>query len=184
MTRFASFPQVFPELRCNSVLLRALTEADIPAWYARATDVEAADLAGDPVPESIDMGRPWLQTSRDRFNSQIGLRWAIVPHGEASSVGTVGLLAKSESEAELGVVIARARWSQGIGTAAVRLAVAYAFEELSVSELQAHVLQRNPASIRLLEKAGFTQCGVIQPTEAEPEELLLYKLRSGRNSAA
>lgn len=177
MPRFASFPQAIPVLKDQRVLLRPLTEADIPAWFARATDAESADLAGDPVPGSIDEGMRWLQVARDRFAAQSGLRWAIAPHGEPSSVGTVGLLAKSEAEVELGVVIARAWWSQGIGTAAVGLAVEYAFKHLSVRELRAHVLERNPASIRLLEKVGFIRCGVVPPTDAEPEELLLYCLR-------
>lgn len=106
MTRFGKFPQAFPVLRDDRTLLRAIAKADIPAWFARATDAEAADLAGDPVPDSIDRGIPWLQLSRDRFNARSGLRWAIALHGETSSVGTVGLLARTESAAELGVVIA------------------------------------------------------------------------------
>jgi [ribosomal protein S5]-alanine N-acetyltransferase len=178
VTRFATFPQAIPVLQDGSVLLRAVTEGDISAWYARATDAESADLAGDAVPDSIDKGVAWLQSTRDRFDKQVGIRWAIVPHGEDLSVGTVGLAAKAKAvaTAELGVVIARAKWSKGIGTAAVRLVLAYGFEELALREIQAQVLQRNPASIRLLEKAGFFKCGVIPPTATEPEELLLYSL--------
>jgi [ribosomal protein S5]-alanine N-acetyltransferase len=179
MTCFASFPRDFPELRSNTVLLRQPTEQDIPAWYARATDAESAELAGDPIPKSIDEGALWLQKARDRFDSRTGLRWAIVAQGAADSVGSVGLLAQGESQADVGIVIARKCWSQGIATAALELVAAYAFKALAVNELQAQVLRRNPASIRLLEKTGFTHCGVIPSTDDEPEELLLYQLRGG-----
>lgn len=86
-----SFPTAVPELLADEARLRALTETDIPGWFERATDAESADLAGDPVPRSIDEGILWLQRQRDRFGSGRGIRWAIVPAGSDVSVGTVSL---------------------------------------------------------------------------------------------
>ncbi|MCA9998723.1 MAG: GNAT family N-acetyltransferase [Anaerolineales bacterium] len=182
--RFAKFPESFPILISSTVLLRDVSAQDIPAWFARATDAESADLAGDPIPSSIEAGRFWVQSARDRFDSKRGLRWEIVPNGSLSSVGTVGLAVKSNNPlvAELGFVIGRESWSQGIGTAAARLVTAYGFSELGLREIEAHVLERNPASIRVLLKLGFQRCGILAPTEDEPEELLIYRL--GCESAA
>lgn len=178
MSRFPNFPNAVPDLFGESVCLRELIEDDIPAWFGRATDEEAADLAGDPVPGSIDMGMQWLQRHRDRFRDGTAVRWAIVPTGSAVSVGTVGLSLKpgDEWKAELGIVVARALWSKGIGTAAANLANHYAFTTLGVSEIHAEVLRRNPGSIRLLEKAGFQFLRGVPATAAEPEELLRYSL--------
>jgi [ribosomal protein S5]-alanine N-acetyltransferase len=45
-----------PELIGTLIRLRELNEDDIPGWFSRATDAESADLAGDPIPASIDLG--------------------------------------------------------------------------------------------------------------------------------
>ncbi len=157
MTQTLNFPDVLPTLFGDTVYLRELTEDDIPAWFERASDAESAMLAGDPIPESIAMGFQWLQRHRERFRQQTGLRWAIVPKGSTASVGTIGLTITSKAEriAELGIVINRAYWSKGFGTAAAHLVTGYAFSTLGLAEIQAEVLQRNLASRRLLEKVGF-----------------------------
>lgn len=171
------FPESLPILAGESQSLRELREADIPGWFARATDREAADLAGDPVPESIAEGAAWLQRHRERFMRRTGLRWAIVPRGTFDSVGTVGfsLDAPGALSASLGIVVARSSWGHGIGTAAMSTAIRYAFAELGLQEIRAEVLQRNAASIRLLGKCGFALDRVLDPTPDEPEVMLLYK---------
>ncbi|HYD61687.1 MAG TPA: GNAT family N-acetyltransferase [Noviherbaspirillum sp.] len=151
------FPDALPELFGDLVYLRELTEDDVPAWYERATDPESAALAGDPIPESIEMGFQWLQRHRERFRQQSGIRWAIVPKGSTQSVGSIGLtiISREERTAELGIVIGRAYWGKGLGTSSARLVVRFAFDTLDLAEIRAELLQSNHASRRLLEKLGF-----------------------------
>lgn len=157
MSHDLNFPDAVPELFGEQVHLRGLSERDIPTWFARATDRESADLAGDPVPESIAAGAAWLQRHRDRFRERTAIRWSIVMQGSAESIGTVGFTVTSEERriAELGIVVSRAYWGRGIGTSAARVATSYAFDTLGLTEIQAEVVQRNAASVRLLEKLGF-----------------------------
>ena len=172
-----------PELVGQAFHLRELNETDIAPWFERATDVEAADLAGDPVPESVDLGVSWLQRQHDHFRNGTGIRWAIVPTGSLVSVETIGLTIKpQEPVAELGVVIARANW--GLGTAAAQLVTHYAFAVLGLAEIEAEALERNVGSIKLLEKAGFRRVCAIPPTTAEPETLFRYSLGGRGKSAA
>jgi RimJ/RimL family protein N-acetyltransferase len=56
---------------------------------------------------------------------------------------------------EFGYWLARSYWGQGIMTDAVRVFVAYAFRELGLLRLTAHVFESNIASARVLEKNGF-----------------------------
>lgn len=181
-----TFPSDFPTLQEQSIRLRELREDDIPAWFNRATDVEAADLAGDPVPHSIDLGIPWLERQRRVYRERMGIPWAIEPVGSATSVGTVGLALSRMNEgiAELGIVLARAHWNQGIGTTAARMAVRYGLHVLGLREIRAEVLQRNPASARMLEKTGFSMLRVLPPTELEPEVMLLYAIQVSALNAA
>lgn len=178
MRRSSPFPDTLPVLRDDTVCLRALEESDIPAWFARASDVEAADLAGDPVPASVALGVPWLARQREVFRLGTAMRWAIVPTGLGEGIGTVGLTLPEPQAAvaELGIVIGRPHWGRGVGSAAVRLALRYGFEVLRLHQVRAEVLQRNPASIRLLEKSGFGFVRLQPPTPAEPEVMLQYLL--------
>jgi len=49
MSNALNFPDAVPELFGDQAYLRELSERDISAWFARATDIESADLAGDPA---------------------------------------------------------------------------------------------------------------------------------------
>ncbi|MCK6548126.1 GNAT family N-acetyltransferase [Myxococcota bacterium] len=151
------FPEKVPELQDAKVRLRALSERDIAPWFARATDVESAELAGDPVPASIEEGAAWLQRHRDRFRERTAIRWAITTPDAVDSIGSVGVIITSRERAlaELGIVVSRAFWGRGLGTAAARLAIRYAFDTIGVRELRAEVYQRNLRSARLLENVGF-----------------------------
>jgi ribosomal-protein-alanine N-acetyltransferase len=188
MPQTLHFPDAVPTLFRDTVYLRELTEDDVPAWFERASDPESAVLAGDSIPESIEMGVHWLQRHRERFRQQAGIRWAIVPMGSTASVGTIGLAitSKEERRAELGIVVGRASWGKGVGTSAARLVTGYAFSTLGLAEIQAEVLQRNLASRRLLEKVGFHLLRSI-PGDPHPdtdvEDCFLFVL-SAQNRAS
>jgi [ribosomal protein S5]-alanine N-acetyltransferase len=185
MSVVLNFPEAVPELSGNLVHLRELTEDDIAPWFARATDAESANLAGDPIPNSIAMGLPWLSRHRERFQQRRAIRWAIVPNGATVSVGTVGLAITSEADgtAELSIVVARACWGKGIGTAAAKQVNDYAFNTLGLVQIRAEVLQRNLASRRLLEKTGFDLLRAVPgnpQSGGDTEDCLLYSLSRHR----
>ncbi len=181
MSKTLNFPDEVPILIGDTVSLREITEADIPAWFERASDTESAVLAGDAIPESIEMGFQWLHRHREQFRQQKSIRWAIVLKGSTQSIGSIGLTFTSKEEciAKLGIVIGRAYWGKGIGTSAAQLVTDYAFNKLCLAEIQAEVLQRNMASIRLLEKVGFHLLRAIPgdpQSETDSEDFFLYVL--------
>lgn len=189
MSQTLNFPDEVPEFFGDTVFLREITEGDIPAWFERASDPESTVLAGDPIPESIEMGFQWLHRHRERFRQQTGIRWAIVPKGFTQSIGTIGLTITSKEEriAKLGIVIGRAYWGKGIGTSAAHLVIDYAINILGLVEIQAEVLQRNLASIRLLEKVGFHLMRIMpgDPRSAtDSEDFFLYVLSSQNKTAS
>jgi len=58
--------------------------------------------------------------------------------------------------AEIGISIDRPYWGKGYGTEAVKLVRDYAFSKLDLHKLTAGAYAVNKASLRMLEKAGFT----------------------------
>lgn len=181
-----NFPDAIPELSGERVDLRGPCERDIPAWFARATDAESADLAGDPVPRSIEDGGAWLQRHRDRFSERGAIRWSIAVAGSSESIGTVGLTVTSTERriGELCIVIGRAYWGRGFGTSAARAATAYAFSALGLAAIHAEVLQRNVASVRLLEKVGFHLLRAVDAAAPDGEACFIYVLPRPGDGAA
>ena len=57
---------------------------------------------------------------------------------------------------EIMITVDRPYWEKGYGTEAVKLMSDYAFNKLNLHKLTAHAYAANKASLRVLEKAGFT----------------------------
>lgn len=149
--------KVFPRLTTPRLVLREPSERDIPAWFARATDVEAASLAGDPVPADICEGELWLANSRQRFAEGMAIKWSLDQAAVSDAIGAITLSfgARNAKAATLGFVLARAHWGQGLATEAAREVLRYALETLALEQVAAEVVARNLASLRILAKLGF-----------------------------
>ena len=74
--------------------------------------------------------------------------------------------------AEIGYWLARAWWGQGVMTDAVRAYVRYAFDELQLLRLTAHVFEFNVGSARVLEKNGFKLEGRLRKHISKDGQLL------------
>jgi len=89
------------------------------------------------------------------------LPFAIVEDGEvAGAVNLSGIVRGVFENAYLGYWVDEARGGRGVATEAVRLAVGHAFGAAGLHRVQAAVIPRNAASIRVLEKAGFREEGL------------------------
>ena len=149
-------PDRFPELTGDGLTLRELTEADLPAWFARLSDAEAAGLAGDPVANSTNDVIEGLKYHHEAFRTKNGLRWAIAIDLESSNVGSVGLdnFSEDNRRAGIGAAIGRDHWSLGIATRAGRLVLDYGFSRLRLDAVWAVVLPENARVIRVLESSA------------------------------
>jgi [ribosomal protein S5]-alanine N-acetyltransferase len=77
--------------------------------------------------------------------------------------GGAGIIVKQDvyrKTAEIGYWIAEQFWGRGIATEAVKLITACAFRSFDIVRLQAEVFEHNKASMKVLEKNGFTLEGV------------------------
>ena len=106
-----------------------------------------------PHPYSLEDAERWIEHARDE-NPRTN--FAIVVAGAA--VGGIGLIFHDDiyhRSAELGYWLGEAYWGRGLATEAVRGVVEWAFASFDLARIYAGVLVWNPASARVLEKAGF-----------------------------
>jgi RimJ/RimL family protein N-acetyltransferase len=92
------------------------------------------------------------------------IHWAI-RNAEDAWIGSFGFkdftVGKSH-RAEIGYLLAKPYWGQGIMTAVVMRACEFAFHEWNLVRITAEVFSFNAASSRVLEKCGFEQEGYLR----------------------
>ena len=98
------------------------------------------------------------------------------------AVGGIGLTPGTDVErcsAEIGYWVGEALWGRGIATAAVRGFSEWALAAFGLTRLYALPYARNAASVRVLEKAGYTFEGRLRRSAVRDGEVLdqlLYAL--------
>jgi RimJ/RimL family protein N-acetyltransferase len=78
---------------------------------------------------------------------------------EGSAVGGIGIELGTDvfrRSAEIGYWLGEPYWGRGIATEALQAMTDYAFAHFDICRLEAGVFSWNPASARVLEKAGYT----------------------------
>jgi RimJ/RimL family protein N-acetyltransferase len=110
-----------------------------------------------PSPYTAADAKEWIRTAS--VESPVA-NFAIVVSGEA--VGGIGLRFGTDvfrRSAEIGYWLGEPLWGRGIASEAARAVSQYAFEYFDVCRLEAGVFEWNPASMRVLEKAGYAREG-------------------------
>ena len=75
-------------------------------------------------------------------------------------MGAISLMSIEQGhQAEIGYWIGKPFWGQGVCSEAAQLIVQFAFSRLNLARLYARHFSRNPASGRVLVKAGFVNEG-------------------------
>ncbi|WP_204745315.1 GNAT family N-acetyltransferase [Glycomyces paridis] len=148
-------PPDVADLRTERLVLRAWTAAEAAAVTEGS---RLGDWAEDFPAEGEQAIAP-LIAAKPEWLGPFGHR-LMVERGSGLVVGALGLFwPPSGGEVELGYGVAVSRRGLGYAPEAVRALTAHAYTAPEVDLVFAHVEPTNPASIRVLEKAGFAPVG-------------------------
>ena len=114
------------------------------------------NLSRAPWPYEFMHAVEWLTKLENADEPLKDFPFAIVRDGHV--IGVVGVHLNPEGP-ELGYWLRQSAWGQGYATEAARLALAFAFADLDLSEVEAGHFADNPASGRVLQKLGFAYTG-------------------------
>lgn len=151
--------------------LRDFVDRDIGsiAIYANNINVSRYMASRMPHPYTKDDARWWVETG----SKEQGLYYAIDLRGKC--IGVVGVRfgdLEQQYSAEIGYWIAEDHWGKGIGTEAVSIMTDYVFSEMKTVRLSAPVYSPNKASMRVLEKCGYTLEAVHRKAVFKNDEFL------------
>lgn len=80
---------------------------------------------------------------------------------------------------EIGYRIARTYWGNGYATESVNALTKFAFEELQLEKINSSVIDKNSASVRVMEKCGYKLEGHIRKTEFDENKNFLNRCHFG-----
>jgi ribosomal-protein-alanine N-acetyltransferase len=153
-------------LRGGGVLLRAPMLADHAQWAELRSESRAFLVPWEPIWPADDLTRIAFRRRIKRYQREIrgggGYPFFVFsPDGESLLGGlTLSHVQRGVSQScSLGYWMGRPFAGKGLMSAAVRVALNFAFESLNLHRVEAACLPSNEPSIRLLEKVGFTREG-------------------------
>ena len=160
------------ELKLERCTIRdyRLSDADSLAKHANSRKIWLGLRDAFPHPYTIKDAKNFLQGS---ISGLPRIHFCIDINEEA--VGGIGLRPGEDVHrrtAEFGYWLAEKFWGQGIMSEVVPAFVDYCFKEFSLNRIFAMPHSNNPASARVLEKAGFTFEGRLRKNVIKDGQIL------------
>jgi [ribosomal protein S5]-alanine N-acetyltransferase len=163
-----------PRLAGGRVALRPIDELEGPDILAVYGDPEVVRYWSRPPLPDLAAAASLLDEMQEDFFRRRSFHWGIT-EDEAGSpqmgtlqmarlIGTctLGALSFRHRRAEVGFVLRRDRWGQGLASDALALLFGFCFGRLGLHRLEADVDPENARSLRLLERLGFQREGRLR----------------------
>ncbi len=153
-----------PSIETTRLILRSFRLSDAPVVQELAGVRDIADTTMNvPHPYKDGMAEEWIEGHESGYEEGASATFAVVLKNEARLVGAVSLrIERDVNKAELGYWVGKPFWNHGYATEAANAILAYGFEELRLNRIHARHLARNPASGRVMEKAGMVLEGTAR----------------------
>lgn len=178
-------------LHTPRLTLRPLTPEDAPAMFANwANDPEVTRwLRWDPHPD-VDFTRRLLTAWAELYPNPDHYEWGVVETATGTLFGTISLmnpefeggearlLWQGSAPWEVGYCYGKAFWGKGYATEALQAVVDFWFEQVGGGALACCHAAGNPASGRVMRKAGFAyDCdGIKKRFDGTPVAVKYYTL--------
>ncbi len=173
-----------PTIETDRLVLRPVTEADADAVFAACSN---PNLTRFTLFETHKTRDDTLAFVRDyvaaSYAEMVPDPFAVTLKNDPGPrmVGAVGCrwASRNDRTMELGYWIAEQLWGRGIAAEACRAVLRFVFASYPAERIQARVVAGHPASVRVLEKVGFTYEGTLRSAlfrREKFEDLMMFAL--------
>ena len=159
----SAMKQVAPSaLKTPRLLLRPPVPADAAPLECYLSDRRIAETtAAIPHPYPRGGAMDWIGRVEQQWTTGAGANFTICLRESGRIVGVISLCGESRDDLKAGYWIGVPHWNKGYATEALHRVLRYAFNHLRLPRLQARHFPHNPASGRVMLKAGLHFEGVI-----------------------
>jgi RimJ/RimL family protein N-acetyltransferase len=155
-----------PTLSTARLVLRPFQMEDAQALMALIGVREVSDtMLVVPYPYTLQDAHYWINSRQAAYDEGVMVSFAITRRADGAFMGGTGLTfghERAHNKGEIGYWIGVPFWGQGYTTEAVRAVLAYGFERLGLNRIYASHFDFNPASGRVMQKAGMRYEGTLR----------------------
>ncbi len=164
MQSYRAVFSALPVLETERLILRKLSGRDTRDVYAYASDEEVARHVLWTAHKSIGETRSCIRAARRQYRLGMPATFAIELKEQHRVIGTIGFtwVNTDFQSAEVGYSLGRAYWNQGLATEALKEVLRFAFDTLALNRVEAMHELDNPASGRVMRKAGMHEEGILR----------------------
>lgn len=157
------FPTI-TDIRSERLQIRPVAPADLPDLLEINGDDEVTRFLPYATWRGPDDGASWLARMDALAATGTGQQLVAARQADGKVIGTVLLFKFDEGSArtELGYVLGRRFWRQGLMREALHAVCGHAFGALGIRRIEAEVNPVNEASNALLQALGFTLEGTLR----------------------
>jgi [ribosomal protein S5]-alanine N-acetyltransferase len=148
--------------------VRLFTPDDVEGVAALYSDPEVARSLNFEVPLPPATIRRKLETDLEIMQRGESFRWVLAREEDPAPLGYLTFFhwSPKDRRAEVGYMVARSLWGQGVMTGVLPELIRFGFEHMRLHRIEALVAVRNPASLKVVTRAGFQQEGVLRGYQA------------------
>lgn len=146
------------KLETKRLILRRFDFDDAERMYeAWASDDEVTKFLTWPTHDNVEVTRMITSMWVNNYHNLDFYQWAIVLKETDELLGSISVvhLSKEDESAEIGYCISRKHWNKGITTEALKRVIEFMFDEVEVKKVKACHDKDNPASGKVMTKAGM-----------------------------
>jgi RimJ/RimL family protein N-acetyltransferase len=163
-----------PTLTTPRLILRPFTAEDIKPLHQILVEEGVLRYFPNPEPPAQERVERLVAGQLKHWAEHNLGWWAVEPCVKSELIGWNGLQFLPETgEVEVGYLLSRAYWGQGLATEGARASIRYGFETLGLDQIVAIVHPENRASQRVIEKLGMS---LVDRTHYFGMEVLRYRL--------
>lgn len=156
-------------IETQRLILRPFTMADATAMYENwASDPEVTRYLTWPTHSSIEITRMVLRDWTEGYEYPDRYNWAItLKGGDDRPIGNISAVYVYEKidAVEIGYCMGRPWWGGGIMTEALKGVIGYFMDQVCTNRIAARHDINNPASGRVMQKAGMTYEGTLRQVD-------------------
>lgn len=153
----------FLPLETQRLILRKMIQEDAKSLFQILGDEDVMRYHSTSPLVHIQEAQQIIERANNMLERQQGMRLGITFKGSDVVVGTCGYLWDRDNFlASLGGELAKAYWNKGIMTEALETVIRFCFEQFNFHRIEAQIIVNNGASIRMVQKLGFQEEGILR----------------------
>ena len=153
-----------PVLETERLVLRAMRVSDAEDMYDYAKEESVTEYLLWSPHNSFFYTKDYLQYIQSRYAVGDFYDWALVEKNSGKMIGTCGFTSFDlfNNSAEVGYVLNKEFWGQGIACEALDEVIRFGFEELLLHRIEAKFAYENKNSLKVMEKCNMQFEGVLR----------------------